>query len=265
MPGDESIRMLPIWTVFIGTLLLVLLSIDLGYRWARHKQRLWATTEEQEKEAPVGAMVGATLGLLAFLLAFTFGMAADHFHARKVALLDEANAIRTAYLRAALIEEPHRGEVRRILREYVDERLQWAGVPAAGKPHSAGELLDRLWEQTAAEGQARPGLDVVASFVESVNRVITLNTERTMVRERGRIPGALAAVMFLISVVSFAAMGYHGGVSGTIRSPVMIAVAVAFSLVIMLIADLDRPGEGFINVSQDAMLELRTWMDRKER
>jgi signal transduction histidine kinase len=32
-----------------------------------------------------------------------------------------------------------------------------------------------------------------------------------------------------------------------------------------LIADLDRPGEGFINVSQDAMLELRAWMDRKER
>jgi hypothetical protein len=263
--GGESIRMLPIWGVFIGTLLLVLLSIDLGYRWARHKQRLWAATDEQEKEAPVGAMVGATLGLLAFLLAFTFGMAADHFHARKVALLDEANAIRTAYLRADMIDEAQRTEVRRILREYVDERLQWTGAAPRGRAHSAQELLDRLWAQAAAVGRAQPGQEATALFVESVNHVITLNAERVMVRERSRIPGALAAVMFLISVVSFAAMGYHGGVSGTIRSPVMIAVAVAFSLVIMLIADLDRPGEGFINVSQDAMLEVRTWMDQPGR
>jgi hypothetical protein len=52
-------------------------------------------------------------------------------------------------------------------------------------------------------------------------------------------------------------MGYHGGVAGTSRSPVMLAVAIAFSAVIMVIADLDRPGQGFINVSQQPMVDLR--------
>ena len=99
------------------------LSIEGGYRWARHKHRA-----EVEKEAPVGAMVGATLGLLAFILAFTFGMAFDAFHARKQAVVDEANAIRTAYSLTGVIPEPHRTEVRKLLREYVEERLQWAGV-----------------------------------------------------------------------------------------------------------------------------------------
>jgi len=263
--GKSSMNMLPIWAVLAGTLLVVLVSIELGYRWASRNQRLWAKTEEQEKEAPVGAMVGATLGLLAFLLAFVFGMAADHFHARKVALIQEANAIRTAYLRAEVIDEPQRSEARTILRRYVDERLQWTGTSPGARVDAAQPLLDRLWAQTVHVGRANPGQDVTALFIESVNEVVSLNTERVMVRERSRIPGALSVILFLIAVVSFAAMGYHGGVSGTIRSPVMVAVAIAFSLVIMLIADLDRPGEGFINVSQDAMLELRDWMDRTAR
>ena len=37
----------------------------------------------------------------------------------------------------------------------------------------------------------------------------------------------------------------------------MLAVAIAFSAVIMVITDLDRPGEGFINVSQQPMVDLR--------
>jgi hypothetical protein len=55
----------------------------------------------------------------------------------------------------------------------------------------------------------------------------------------------------------FGIMGYYGGVAGTNRTPVSVAVAVAFSVVIMLIADLDRPGEGFVNVSQQAMIDVR--------
>lgn len=145
----------PVWGVFVGALLVVLLSIEAGYRWARHRQRLWQQTKEEEKEAPVGAMVGATLGLLAFVLAFTFGLSADHFHARQVSLLQEANAIRTTYLRAAFVPEPQRTEVRRLLREYVDQRLQWAGALPAGSAKSDRQLLDDLWTQVAAVGHRR--------------------------------------------------------------------------------------------------------------
>ena len=53
--GDGPLAFLPIWGIFIGTLLLVLLSVEGGYRWARYKQK----RSEQEKEAPVSAMVGS--------------------------------------------------------------------------------------------------------------------------------------------------------------------------------------------------------------
>ena len=210
----------------------------------------------------MGAMVGATLGLLAFLLAFTFGIAADAFHARKVALVNEANAIRMTYLLSSVTPEAHRSEIRTVLREYVDERLRWADGKQDEPGRSAKDLLDRLWKVAAAVGAQSPGgVDV---FLGYVGRIIELQQERFMVRERSRIPGAYWAVLYFVAALSLTAVGYHGGVAGASRSPVMLAVAIAFSAVIMVIADLDRPGQGFINVSQQPMVDLREMLARSK-
>jgi len=64
-------------------------------------------------------------------------------------------------------------------------------------------------------------------------------------------------ILYLIAALSLGAMGYHCGVAGTTRNPVMLGVAIVFSLVIVLIVDLDRPGDGWIVVPQDAMMEVR--------
>jgi hypothetical protein len=55
-------------------------------------------------------------------------------------------------------------------------------------------------------------------------------------------------------------MGYHGGVAGTNRSPVTVTVAIAFAAVIMLSVDIDLPGEGFINVSRQTMIDVQNRM-----
>ncbi len=95
-------------------------------------------------------MVGATLGRLAFLLAFTFGMAADAFHARKEALVEEVSAIRMAYQLSDRAPQAHREEIRTVLREYVDQRLR----RAVGQPAEPGKSANRQ----IGKGTARPTL-----------------------------------------------------------------------------------------------------------
>lgn len=258
MPLDNAqylLGSLPIWGVFLAVLLVVLISIEVGFRRGRKVQQ--REDDKKEKEAPVGAMVGATLGLLAFLLAITFSIAEDGFNARKNALIEEVNAIRTTYMLAAFIPEPHRAEVHRILRQYVDEQLQWTGALEGRDHRSATALLDELWAQATSVGEKQQDVANVALFIDSASRVISLDTARVNLRERSRIPVAMDAVVLLLTILAFAGMGYHGGVAGTVRSPAMVLVAVSFSLVVMLIADLNRPGQGWINVSQDAMIDLR--------
>jgi len=71
---------------------------------------------------------------------------------------------------------------------------------------------------------------------------------------------AWVSFLYVVAILALGSVGYHGGVTGTSRSPVLLAVAIAFSAVIMVIADLDRPGQGFINVSQEPMVHLRAML-----
>ena len=255
MQGWHLFASPPFWAIFIGTLLVALLAVEGGYSWARYRREHSAKEREREKEAAVGAMVGTALGLLALLLAFTFAKAADHYHARRVALFDEASAIRTMYSRTALIADPQRTDVRRILRAYVEGRLVWAGSDKTAAPAS-NELLDQLSAQAVAVWEKNPSPQVISLIVGGANEVVRLNAERVEVN-RGRIPGAVWAVLYVIAALSLGAMGYHCGVAGTTRSPVMLGVGIVFSLVIVLIVDLDRPGDGWIIVPQDAMTDVR--------
>jgi hypothetical protein len=82
--------------------------------------------DDESGSGQEGYIVSAVLGLLALLLGFTFSMAADRFDARRLLVLDEANAIGTAYLRAQLLPEPHRTRTSELLVRYTDNRIALA-------------------------------------------------------------------------------------------------------------------------------------------
>jgi hypothetical protein len=259
VPYTTVLDALPLPAVFLLIVALVLLSIEGGFRLGLYRRR----RHEQEKEAPVGAMVGSTLGLLAFVLAFTFGMAASRFDARKSLVLEEANAIGTTYLRAAMLPESE-DEVRGLLRQYVDGRLAAVQSGDAMKVVNALQqseaLQSQMWTLATAAGKAHPNSIVVGLFVESLNDVIDLHSKRVSAGLRNRIPGPIWASLFVMTALSLGAMGYHSGLAGPTRSLAIFAVAIAFSAMIGLIVDLDRPQEGALTVSQQALVDLRQSM-----
>jgi hypothetical protein len=247
----------PLWAIFFGALGCILLSVEAGYRLGRWRRRL----AEQEKESSVGGMVAAELGLLAFLLAFTFGIAASRFEDRRQVLLNEANAIGTTYLRAAMLPEPHRAEIRRLLREYVDQRLAGA-QPGALAPaiKRSEELQVQLWDQATAIAQADPHSIIAGLFVQTLNEMIDLHAVRLQAAVRSRVPVTVWGVLFVVTILSFGAMGYHAGLSGTIRSPAVLVVALGFATVFWLVVDLERPQQGLLRVSQQPMIDLKNSM-----
>src|SRR6185436_16038471 len=107
---------IPLSVLFLLFGLFLWLGIEGGYRLGKWRR----SRITDEKEQPVGAMVASILGLVALVLGFTFSLAGSRFDARRMAVLEEANAIGTTSLRAKLLPEPERSEVTRLLREYVD-------------------------------------------------------------------------------------------------------------------------------------------------
>lgn len=254
---SEPLDVIPLWGMFFGASLLVLLALEGGYqlgRW-RHAHVVG------EKEAPVGAMVGSILGLLAMMLAFTFNLAATRFDERRQAVLDEANAIGTTYLRARLLSEPQRSELQALLREYTDVRLRTVqeGGVAEGIVRSE-ELHQELWSRAVAAAEKHPGLITTGLFLQSLNDVIDLHAKRLHVSMGSRMPPMIWFSLFILALLGMTAMGYQAGLSWTRRSPAELLLALAFAGILYLIVDLDRSQEGLLRVSQQAMLDVRRSM-----
>ncbi len=251
MSASGIIDALPLWALGIITVVIVLMSVELGWRLGHfNRQRA-----EKEKEAPIGAVVGAALGLLAFLLAFTFGMAATRYDTRKSVVLQESNAIGTTYLRADLLPEPQRTEVRSLLREYAALRV--GGAAAIMSPEGmakASDLLDRLWVAAATVDKKTDPV-MVGLFIQSLNETIDLDAVRVAAL-RNQIPEIIWYSLYLLIILTMAAMGYQFGLSGIHSWAVTILLAFVFAVVALLIADLDRPQQGLLQVSQQALLDL---------
>ena len=113
--------------ILLGTLLILLLSLMIGY-WVGHRA---GTKDGQDSQ--VTTIQAAVMGLLGLLLAFTFSMAAARYDLRRNLVLQESNAIGTAYLRTQMLPEPHR--TRKI----------------AGMPKPVGKTIVQLQNELAVQ------------------------------------------------------------------------------------------------------------------
>jgi hypothetical protein len=254
MEQTGPLDLLPLPAMYLLTSLFALMAVEAGFRLAKRRLR----RELYEKEASVGAMIGATMGQAAFLLAFTFGLAASRFDARKAFVVDEANAIGTTYYRAALLSEPQSSQIRRLLREYVRVRLQLVHPERVEQAlQRSDELHASLWSQAvAAVDHDHDRGPIVALFIGSLNEMMDLHTKRLELGLRNRLPASIWMALYAVAVVAMFGVGYHAGVTGTRRSPMTFVLVLTFAAVIVLIADLDRPYQGLLQVSQEAILDL---------
>lgn len=255
----DPLDFLPLWALFLGACLVGWLALEGGYRFGKWRH----TRAEEEKETPVGAMVASILGLLAFMLAFTFGLAANRYDARRTAVLEEANAIGTTYLRARLLPEPHRVQVSAALRDYVEVRVRAVqeGGNLADAIARSEELQEVLWSEAVKASKHKDGIPVMTSlFIQALNEMIDMHAKRILLGLRSRIPIVIWVVLVALALLSMAAVGYQSGLSVTRRSPAMFGMVLAFAGVLYLIADLDRGMEGFLTVSQQALIDLQKSM-----
>src|SRR6478609_9820105 len=164
MPGSQLLDSLPILAVFGVFALISMLCYEAGFRLGRW----WQDREPGEQEGPTGMLVGSILALLAFLLAVTMGMASDRFDTRRAVVLDEANAIGTAYLRAGYLPEPASSQIRELLREYVPLRIVVTDAKAADLQADiarSAEIQAQIWAISEEVARTTDQGDLVSLYL----------------------------------------------------------------------------------------------------
>jgi hypothetical protein len=242
----------PIWLIVVVVVVLLVGAYAFG-QWVRRRG-----PDALEFE-PEGYVVSAVLGLLALLLGFTFALAIDRFETRRVLVLEEANAIRTAYLQADTFADPYRSRLKELLAAYATNRLAigQAQERTEVERNLAGDtsLQRSIWsESVAAIATIRD--DVSSTFMGSVNSVLEVAPARRAARE-AHVPRRVFVILLLYMAISSGMIGYVIGRRHRVSVLIMLGLS---ALAYLLIFDIDSATRGAIRESQAPMEELHAFL-----
>jgi hypothetical protein len=248
--------------IVVALMGLLLLFLEIGRLVGlRHIRRIGT------EEAPgFGTIDGGIFALLGLLLAFTFSAASSRFDLRRQLLVDEANAIDTAYLRIDLLPADAQPRMRDAFRRYAESRVAFQLNYFSVEREEALQVMEALqrdiWSQAMAafrEPGSPQGTTILVT--QSMNEMFDIASARAAA-QRTHLPGAVMFLLLSLALTCALLAGY-GLASARRRSwPHLLSFAIILAVTIYIIVDYEFPRVGIIRVDQfdQLLLDVRKAM-----
>jgi hypothetical protein len=243
---------LVLFGIVLGT---TLVGIVAGRRLRAHADSL---------REPFGVVQAALAGLVGLILAFGLTMAVGRYDARRAAVVDEANAIGTTYLRAQTLPEPIRTRSLEDLVRYTDSTIRLSeSIPGSAAARDAiadgGRLQRSLWRLAGEALAVSPTDSAPRLYVETLNEMIDMQTVQVSALNN-RVPSAVLVVEVVGAAVALGLLALYLAILA--RGLVTVVLAAAFvSMLLLITFDLDRPVRGLVRVPDTPLVDLRASME----
>ena len=213
---------------------------------------------------PFGVVQSALLTLVALVLAFGLAMAVGRYDSRRAAVVNDANAIGTTYLRAQTLSEPMRRLSLPLFKRYADASLSLSssrpGSPAAKRAIAAESVLQRrLWSLAGQALDVQPTQSAPRLYVESLNEMIDMQTTRVSALNN-RVPSAIVLIEVIGAATALGLMALYLALLSRGVVTVLLAAGLV-TLVLFVSFDLDRPTRGFITIPTAPLVAVRASME----
>ncbi len=237
---------LPI-AVAVGLFVGMVAALELGYRIGRRQLRVHAGPHKG-----IGVIEAAIFALLGLLLGFAFSGAMSRLDGRRQLIVQEANAIGTAYLRLDLLPSADQPPMRQLFRRYVEARLAvYDSLPdlaaAERQMQRAAQLQQEIWTRAIAATRPDHTQNTARVVLPALNEMIDITTART-VALRTHLPPSILVLLISVALLSALVAGY--AMSERTRRSLLhgLLYAAAVSITLYTILDLDNPRVGLIRL-----------------
>ena len=229
--------------------------------------RRWQIKKGIEEVSGIGSMESAVFALFGLLIAFTFSGAASRLDDKRKLIIEEANAIGTAYLRLDLLPVGDQAVMRENFRTYLDARLsayKKLDDPAAANAEfaRANSLQGEIWRRGVSGSRAAEAHpDAARLLLPALNQMIDITTTRSMAMDL-HPPRVVFVMLFAFALVSSLLAGYAMGGNSRPRllHKLCFALLVAAAVYVILVLEYPRYGLIRIDTFDRALLELRASM-----
>jgi hypothetical protein len=216
-----------------------------------------------EHKEDLGVILAATLTLLALVIGFSVSMASSRYDQRKNVEEAEANAIGTEILRAGLLPPADAAKVRALLMAYLDQRILFYvnrdDEIREQIDQSTGRLQADLWAAVREPANSQP--TAIASLVLTGMNDVINSQGYTQSAFWNRIPRAVWWLMSAIALSANALFGYRAQ-NGKAAARIALVLPFIISVAFLIIADIDAPRHGLIQVHPQNLESLTKSLGR---
>lgn len=215
--------------------------------------RTSAAPTRKESNDFTGAVVAVIGTTYAVILAFTLSGVWNLFQQAQVNEEQEANALVNVYRIAGQLDDPSAKTIQELCVRYADNAVQkeWPAMGSVQLPVENGQIINQLWA-LAGQAQARARPDAIAAYqlMEELRGLTQYRRLRAM-QNREALPGILWAVLIAGGIITVAASCFFGVPNFRFHVLQVLVLSFLISLVLVAIADIDRPYQGPVRVAPE--------------
>jgi hypothetical protein len=247
--------------LFVASFAALIVCLEAGRRAGRKAFR-----SDGALPSGLGTVEAVTFGLLGLLLAFTFSGAAARLDTRRGQIVDEANALGTAWLRLDVLPAKAQPTLRETFRNYTDSRIavyrtfSKSGLDAARAEYAHSIALQQdIWTQAVAACRDVPSATIIV--LPALNAVFDIAATRLAATQM-HPPGIVYGVLALISLVCGFLVGYEMGATEVASRSHMVVLALVLSFTFYIILDFEYPRLGLIRIDDfdNLLMQVRASM-----
>ncbi|MDR3746592.1 MAG: DUF4239 domain-containing protein [Acidobacteriota bacterium] len=211
-----------------------------------------AGTSRKESNDFTGAVVAVIGTTYAVILAFTLSGVWNMFQQAQVNEEQEANALVNVYRIASQLQDANAAKIRGLCTQYADNAVdvEWSTMENQQMSHEGSAIINQLWSLAGESAHARPDAIAAYQLMEELRGLTQYRRIRAM-QARESLPGILWTVLLAGGIITVAASCFFGVPNFSFHLLQVVVLTFLISLVLVAIADIDRPYQGMVKVQPE--------------
>jgi hypothetical protein len=243
--------------------LLVLLTLASALAFMAFLNRIWKPDSRRLHNDLIGwqfSVLGTTYAVILGFMLYTVWI---NFGAADLNADAEANALVNINRLAEGLPDPQRTQMQTLTHSYAAVVIdrEWPQMAADQIPDETRRINAAMWKTLMTLKATLPAEATAEDHSLYELSALTEHRRTRFLQSARRLPGVLWFVLIIGGLVTVASSCAFGSLNSSLHGAQVFAFSLLISLVLIAIADIDRPFEGRVHVSTYSFVRAQLNMD----
>jgi hypothetical protein len=238
---------------FTANMVILVLAMAASLVFTLVMNRLWPVERRYAESDQVGWQLSVLGTTYAVTLGFMMYTGWGDFRAAELNVELEANALRNIYRLAQAL--PHdRAEIENLAVDYATEVVErdWPEMARGKIPEESHQVNEHLWKVLLSATIEKPMEIAAHDHALSELSVLTSHRRTRLLDSKYELPGIFWCVLLVGGVLTIASVSIFGSRQPRIHMLQVLSLTLLLTLVMLTIADIDKPFRGWVHVEDYA-------------